>query len=871
MDNEKNKYKNKENKYSHFFSWINSFEIPLCKNCSNINDLRDGNLFLELLKYYFNYNKKNQNYLSLINLSNNAENPFEKMNIIFHTISKIINNNKIKSRIEKFHNNINQFLKSDSLIMEFLIYIIYLFNKNNSYVRISRMTKQERINNKKNYSCLQFKNNNNIMNIKDKNGYETKKMKYNSIKKENQSIQIEKNKNDNKNNFLFYTTNKDNIIININDNMNYRFTNGINNLKEQKNNKISKEIKSYITKPKIIKYQSPYFNTYKELNNNIKSNINNNINNKSELCFNKEDSSIKQKNQMNRNKAQDTKLIKNKRKNYFTMKNIINIKRKLKKDKEIKKDFHTNKIDTNKLFKKNENSKNISSKNISGEKNIYQILKLSNNKINDNIRKKNYEEKKEEDIEIKLNNNNEDIMLTNKRSISHSRNNRFDKIRIINNQSNKEYLNRNFEEIKLEKVKRETSIPNKLDNKIKYLTNDNININKPTQKSYSYFKYEYNNNILENKKYNTEEFNDYKSNFMNNKINIDKEKIIFWLIDLKLIDEKEMNSIILPQLISDGKLLCEIINACEKKDFKIKDISSDVSIKENALRNIQKALEHLSKKDDFPKENIEDYEPIFEIDNNVIWKLLNDLYNYYSTKEYILINYNERKNKDILADINNININDNDEKLYKKKKPLMEMSELYYNINNNIKNKTKTHKNINRKNNFFKNIRNNKEEIRRYNRTFYSINNNANYNHSHKNLSLINDKENIRNHNFYNNHNEENNNEYIKLVNNAEKSKNYFYYVNALKHYFDKGREPSKEEIEDEEFNNKNEIISNYSTNNYDSFFNKSNNLYFNYSNNIYFNKINKKSKYSYNPINPDYYKTNYVEVKKDTNNIDAH
>ena len=91
MDIESNKYKDKENKYSEFFSWINSFEIPLCKNCSNINDLRDGNLFLELLKYYFNYNKKNQNYLALINLSNNAENTFEKMNVIFHTISKIIN------------------------------------------------------------------------------------------------------------------------------------------------------------------------------------------------------------------------------------------------------------------------------------------------------------------------------------------------------------------------------------------------------------------------------------------------------------------------------------------------------------------------------------------------------------------------------------------------------------------------------------------------------------------------------------------------------------------------------------------------------------------------------------------------------------
>ena len=863
MENEKNIYKDKENKYSHFFSWINSFEIPLCKSCSNINDLRDGNLFLELLKYYFNYNKMNQNYLSLINLSSNAENPFEKMNIIFHTISKIINNNKIKSRIEKFHDNINQFLKSDSLIMEFLIYIIYLFNRNKSYARINRMTKQERIN--KNNSCLQFKNNK-IMNVGGKDCYKTKKINYNSIKKENKSIQIENNKNENKNNFLFYTSNKDNNIININDNMNYRFTNGINNLKEQKNNYISKEIKQYITKAKIVKYQSPYFNNYKEINNNIKKNINN----KSEIYFNKEKSSIKERNQMNRNKEQDSKKINDKINDYYTIKNIINIKRKLKEDKEDKNDFQINKIKRSKLFKINENNKNISSKNISGEKNIYQILKLSNNKINNYIKKKYNEEKKEEDIEIKLNNN-EDTMVTNKRIISHSRSNRFDKIRI--NQSKKEYLNKNFEEIKLDKLKRQASNPNKLNEKIKYINNDKLYINKPTQKSYSYFKYDYENNILENKINNTEEINDYKINFINNNhsIDIDKEKIIFWLIDLQLLKEEEINSIILPQLISDGKLLCELINACEKNDFKIEEISNDITIKENALMNIKKALEHLYNLDDFPKDNIKDYEPIFEIDNNVIWKLLNDLYNYYSNKDYKSIYYKEKKNKDILTDINNVNNIDNNEKLPKKKKSLMEMNDLYFNINNSIKNKTKTHKNISRKNNFFKNIRNNKEEDRRYNRTFYSVNNNPNYNYSHKNISLINDTENIMNNNFNHNHNKENNNEYIKLVNNAEKSKNYFYYVNALKHYFDKGRDPPKEIIRGDDLNNKNGRISYYSSDNCDSFFNNNNNLYFNYSNNIYFNKINKKSRHSYNPANIDYYKTNYVEVKKATNNIDDH
>ena len=58
--------------------------------------------------------------------------------------------------------------------------------------------------------------------------------------------------------------------------------------------------------------------------------------------------------------------------------------------------------------------------------------------------------------------------------------------------------------------------------------------------------------------------------------------------------------------------------------------------------------------------------------------------------------------------------------------------------------------------------------------------------------------------------------------------------MNALKHYFDKGRDNPKELIREDDLNNKNEMISNYSTDNYVSLYNNNNNLYFNYSNNIF-------------------------------------
>jgi len=97
---------NNKNNFKNYLSWINSVDIPLSKACSNINDLKSGDIFLEVLKFYFKNNKKNQNYLLLINSLNKVNTPIEKINLVFQILSKLTNNNKIKSRIEAFHSNI---------------------------------------------------------------------------------------------------------------------------------------------------------------------------------------------------------------------------------------------------------------------------------------------------------------------------------------------------------------------------------------------------------------------------------------------------------------------------------------------------------------------------------------------------------------------------------------------------------------------------------------------------------------------------------------------------------------------------------------------------------------------------------------------
>ena len=860
-----------ENKFHQCFSWIKSFENPLLKNCSNINDLRDGRVFLELIKYYYNSNKENQNYFSLLNRANNAENPFERMNIIFHTVSKIINNNKIKSRIESFHNNINAFLKNDNLIMELFIFIIYfLFRKNKNNDRISRISKQEKENinpnRSKNHSYSQLESRKNSLNIDD-NKYQRKIINYNSVKDN------DKYSNNERNNFLYYISDKNENIINIDNIMNFRFTNGINNLKAQNNiinNKhVSKEIKSYVTKPKIIKYQSQYFNYIKDNKNhkNNKSNINIR-NTKSKINFNDLKNFIKnEENKINaaitkiKNSINNRHIINNhhiyKPENYDQNLNEDNDEKgnKLILENEDKSKFEKELEDEKYSFEKNDmnlfhKNRNLSANNYSEKNDIYKLLKLSKNKNNIKIidKEKLLEEEKIEEKVDNLNKLQENDRIKNERKIFYSRNYRRNK-NIKKN--DKQILNNKIDMAMKKEFKRKTSYAINKVNNIKqfYDFNENKNnINNKDKRAHSHFQYKYPKNIIAKNNQN------------------EKEKILNWLINLKVIKLGETNLIYLPQLISDGKLLCDIINACQNKDNQIEEVSNEISKKENALMNIKKALDFLNKIDNFPKGNIIDYEPIFEIDNNIIWGLLFDLYNFYSDKVQIRNNFQD--DIETISTNNNNNSKDIEKKenLPSKRRKRSSSEISGFNFNNNIKRKNKSNKNTNIKNILFKNIPDENSENNKKNQDSNKLNNNQNSDSAYQ--KYINNRENIKKNNSSTNIYKQNNNEYINLGNLNEKRNNYFYYVNALQNHFDKEKNSQKINLKYEDSKGQNENSSRYSYVKYEPVFfnNNNNNLYFNYSNNIYLNN-NKKMKYSINPINQKYYTTDYFNNQENKNN----
>ena len=863
---------NNKNNFKNYLSWINSVDIPLSKACSNINDLKNGDIFLEVLKFFFKNNKKNQNYLLLINSLNKVNTPIEKINLVFQILSKLTNNNKIKSRIETFHSNINEFMKRDDLIFEFLMYFIHIIDQNKHNNRKCKIHERQN----KNNSCVQLEKYKKILNLDNSDKYQREIVDYKSAKNENNKRKSQEVNN--KNNFLFYINNENENIINIDNNMNFRFTNGINNLKAKCNNcHHIKEIKSYATKQKIIKYESQNFNHQKEPIKNIK----NKRNAKSETCNNNLKVHIKEEKKIDLAREKESKNVQKLLYDYYTFKpeknnSVTNIKpeeKKLNIEQQTKTELEKGK--KLELQKQNDlkyilnNQRNLSTKNKTIENNSYKLLKLTNSKLNNSKQEKLKENKKEEKEEKEKENSIYDSSENNRAKSQKGINNSTKKE--SNNNVNSEKLDKpiliinNKETIETNKVKRHLSNSKKISER--QLNDINNDSNKKTHKSYSYLEFDINKSIIED--YIKDNINNKEKIHLNN-INIkikqknreiDKEKIILWLYNLKLINGSEVNLINLPQIISDGKLLCDIINLFENKNNKIEGISKEVSIKENALMNIQKALEHLNKIEDFPKDNISSYEPIFEIDSLIIWELLDDLYNYYSNRIELKQLNRESISTNISINNNNSKINKNKGKSLKhlRKKNMSDISDEFFDINDIKKNKNFSNKN-NIKNKIFKKKENDKNELIKDNRTFSSNNNKTNYKYSYENLSMVNNKENRPNNNNSNmTIYQENEEEYKKMIHNKDKKRNYIYYVNEFNHYFGKEKESKEELKKNVKTIDTNKTKNEYKENKNESYYpnNNFNNLYFNYSNSTFFNRINKKTKYPFNPINPNYYKLN--------------
>ena len=934
-------YNISSNNHEDLLNWINSLEMPISKKYNNIEDIKNADIFLDLLKYYFQL-KNQKYYLSLLNLKTINKQGNEKLKFILHIISQLIYNNEINLRIDILKKNINNFFDNEEMVWELLTYVKYLYEKNiyNGHKMYN--------NDNKNNSNIIYNNNKFPITSFSKNTFKEiakrknqKKLLLKDFYNYNKYKRIIINDLINKNYECKSTKALNPKILNNNmtDNLNIKNNNTyLNNLKtendkfENKNLRISSDLEintfshNYINKPKSLKrnlcsfYSVKNLNCFKNPNSNIKNkkeiefNSNNNSNyntydnaiNITDINNNLEDKKINNKkinekivfteNNMSKSLNSISSILPNRSfsknlkndissynykpntKKFSSNINIISIIRDKEKEIKImdkKMQMNNNKYQNN-LIGMFQNDKLKSSED-EEDLNIYKIPKLTNPLVlyENNLKKikptppRIKQKLTEKNSSIKnssiyansnyINNINNHIDNDNYFSFKNANN----IIKENNEKSNSKYteiknLIDNIEPIQKRFLTRQNSFL--YENKeLNNILNDNRKEIKPKKQIVYHSKstinrqnnlYNYNNinkNMFIDKKdqkYNINIYNIKTENMTKEKI--DKKEIIEWLKDINIIKNTDFNAILISEYVSDGIILCDIINECENDNNKIKGIFRPIASKEEALKNINKALDFLKKKENFPKRNISDYELIFEIDEQTIWGLLNDLYKYYSkkmgytkNKEIIDVSNSSNQINNLLNEKNYYQLSRNNKKIKDKDKLILNISDL-----NDFKNRTinkyqnhfDTHLNINRLN-----IRRNYSNIL----NISNINNNNNLfkNNFFKNIMNVNDDDinfrknacSVKNSTLAQQRNLSAQYERKEFIN-----KGYFDYVNDLKSHFDKNKLIPKKG--NEIIDNKQSYIFNSNDDNDNQLLNIKNKLYFNYNNYKNYNNKNKKN-----------------------------
>ena len=934
-------YNISSNNHEDLLNWINSLEMPISKKYNNIEDIKNADTFLELLKYYFQL-KNQKYYLSLLNLKTINKQGNEKLKFILHIISQLIYNNEINLRIDILKKNINNFFDNEEMVWELLTYVKYLYEKNiyNGHKMYN--------NDNKNNSNIIYNNNKFPITSFSKNTFKEiakrknqKKLLLKDFYNYNKYKRIIINDLINKNYECKSTKALNPKILNNNmtDNLNIKNNNTyLNNLKtendkfENKNLRISSDLEintfshNYINKPKSLKrnlysfYSVKNLNCFKNPNSNIKNkkeiefNSNNNSNyntydnaiNITDINNNLEDKKINNKkinekivfteNNMSKSFNSISSILPNRSfsknlkndissynykpntKKFSSNINIISIIRDKEKEIKImdkKMQMNNNKYQNN-LIGMFQNDKLKSSED-EEDLNIYKIPKLTNPLVlyENNLKKIKPTPPR---IKQKLTEKNSSIknssIYANSNYINnisnHIDNDNYFSFKNANNiiKENNEKSNSKYTEIKnlidnIEPIqKRFLTRQNSFlyENKeLNNIINDNRKEIKPKKQIVYHSKstinrqnnlYNYNNinkNMFIDKKdqkYNINIYNIKTENMTKEKI--DKKEIIEWLKDINIIKNTDFNAILISEYVSDGIILCDIINECENDNNKIKGIFRPIASKEEALKNINKALDFLKKKENFPKRNISDYELIFEIDEQTIWGLLNDLYKYYSkkmgytkNKEIIDVSNSSNQINNFLNEKNYYQLSRNNKKIKDKEKLILNISDL-----NDFKNRTinkyqnhfDTHLNINRLN-----IRRNYSNIL----NISNINNNNNLfkNNFFKNIMNVNDDDinfrknacSVKNSTLAQQRNLSAQYERKEFIN-----KGYFDYVNDLKSHFDKNKLIPKKG--NEIIDNKQSYIFNSNDDNDNQLLNIKNKLYFNYNNYKNYNNKNKKN-----------------------------
>ena len=117
------------NKKQILLDWINTINEPTCLLVSNLNDLKDGKVFVEILKHYlYMYNNKQLLYEFFSN-DINSSHPEQKIKLVLEILAKISEGDE-RIILNKFYKIIPRIFKDEEMLLEFVSVLRKIYEKN---------------------------------------------------------------------------------------------------------------------------------------------------------------------------------------------------------------------------------------------------------------------------------------------------------------------------------------------------------------------------------------------------------------------------------------------------------------------------------------------------------------------------------------------------------------------------------------------------------------------------------------------------------------------------------------------------------------------------------------------------------------------
>ena len=116
------------NKKQILLDWINTINEPQCLLVSSINDLKDGKVFLEILRHFLYLNNNKELLYEFFSNDINSSSPERRIQIMIELLSKISNDDELNI-LNNFYSISNRILNDDDLLIEFASVIRDFFEK----------------------------------------------------------------------------------------------------------------------------------------------------------------------------------------------------------------------------------------------------------------------------------------------------------------------------------------------------------------------------------------------------------------------------------------------------------------------------------------------------------------------------------------------------------------------------------------------------------------------------------------------------------------------------------------------------------------------------------------------------------------------